>query len=322
MLLRVEGLRTHFPQDEGVLRAVDGVSFDVDRGEAVGLVGESGCGKTIVALSLLDLVPAPGRVEGGRVVFDGEDLPGMEGRRLREVRGGKIGFVFQEPGAALNPVFTVGHQIRETLETHLEWPRARAERETIQLLGEVGIPDPGQRAGAYPHELSGGMKQRAMIALAVCTRPSLLIADEPTTALDVTVQAEILELLGRLRDRYEMSLLLISHDLSVVAEAVDRLMVMYAGKIMEKGPVDAVLDDPEHPYTRALVSSVPRMGDGSDAPLRGVPGPAPDPLDLPEGCTFHPRCPIGDEGCTREFPPMRQLGEGRRAACYKVGDSP
>lgn len=321
MLLRVEDLRTEFRRDDGVLTAVDGVSFQMGRGEAAGLVGESGCGKTIVALSLLNLVPPPGRVVGGRVVFDGEDLLRVDRRRLEEVRGAEIGFVFQEPGAALDPVFTVGHQIRETLQTHLEWSRRRAEREAVALLEELGIPEPERRARAYPHELSGGMQQRVMIALAVCTRPRLLIADEPTSALDVTVQADILELLGRLRKRYDMSLLLISHDFPVVAEAVDRLMVMYAGKILEKGPVGDVLNDPAHPYTDALVSSVPRLGENSGEPLRGIPGPAPDPVDRPDGCPFHPRCPIGDEGCTREVPPMRTLGEDRRAACYKLEGS-
>jgi oligopeptide/dipeptide ABC transporter ATP-binding protein len=318
MLLSVETLATYFFLDEGVLKAVDDLSFTVEEQETVTLVGESGCGKTIVALSIMSLVPPPGRIVEGRVLFNGEDLLQVNPERLRQVRGSEIGLVFQEPGAALNPVFTIGHQIGEVLRLHRGMTKHEAESEAVRLLGDTGIPDPEKRFRAYPFELSGGMRQRAVIAIATCTRPKLLIADEPTTALDVTVQAEILDLLRYLQDRYRMAILMISHDLGVVAEIADRVLVMYTGKAMELASVRDIFHEPRHPYSQGLVGSVPRLGEGRGELRRGIPGGVPDLMRIPAGCTFHPRCPIGDASCRSEFPPLRRISDERLCACYKV----
>lgn len=320
MLLEVKDLASSFFLDERVLKAVDGISFHMDENETVGLVGESGCGKTIVALSLLNLMPPPGRIVRGQILLHGEDLLQIGEERLREIRGGDIGLVFQEPGAALNPVFTIGRQITETLHLHRGLGKNEAKAEAIRLLGEIGIPEPEKRFKAYPFELSGGMQQRAMIAIAISGRPKLLIADEPTTALDVTVQAEILELLRHLQEEHKMAILLITHDIGVVAQMAERILVMYTGKIMEMGPTNDLLKSPMHPYTQALLTSIPRLGTGREQPLTGIPGAVPDFLDLPSGCTFHPRCPIGDSACTSEFPPLRKITYGRQCACYKVDE--
>jgi oligopeptide/dipeptide ABC transporter ATP-binding protein len=319
MLLRVQDLTTHFFLDEGVLRAVDGVSFEIDEGETVALVGESGCGKTIVALSLLRLVQWPGRIIGGRVLLAGEELLGAPPERLRAARGGGIGLVFQEPGASLNPVFPVGAQLAEVLRLHRGLSRREAEREAVRLLGEVGIRNPEQRAKSYPFEFSGGMRQRVAIALAICGRPKLLVADEPTTALDVTVQREVLDLLAELQAKHRMAILIITHDIGVVADVADRVLVMYTGKIVEEAPTIALFRDPKSPYTRGLLESAPRLGVGRGEPLQGIPGAVPNLLDLPAGCTFHPRCPIGEAECTAVFPPIVEIGVGRRCACHKVG---
>jgi oligopeptide/dipeptide ABC transporter ATP-binding protein len=317
-LLAVEDLRTYFFLDEGVLKAVDGVSFAIEPGETVALVGESGCGKTIVALSLVDLVPPPGRIVGGRILFDGEDVLGMTPERKRRFRGRGIGLIFQEPGAALNPVIPVGAQIAEALREHEPQTRRQSEARAVRLLGEVGIPEPERRTRSYPFELSGGMRQRVGIAIATCGGPRLLVADEPTTALDVTVQAEILELLGRLQADTGMAILLITHDLAVVAETARRVLVMYTGKIVETAPTMALFKEPRHPYTCGLVEAVRALGEERDAPLRGIPGSVPDFRELPAGCTFHPRCPIGDEGCIADFPPLLEVEPGRFCACYKA----
>jgi len=318
MLLSVENLATYFFLDEGVLRAVDDVSFAVDEGETVALVGESGCGKTIVALSLINLVPPPGRIVRGSVVFLDEDVTQASPERLRQIRGRGIGMIFQEPGAALNPVRTVGDQISEVLRAHQTLTRHEAWHTAIRLLGDVGISDPERRAKAYPFELSGGMRQRAVIAIAMSVGPKLLIADEPTTALDVTVQAEILDLLRALQERHGMAMLLITHDLGVVAEMAKRVMVMYTGKIVEVAPTDALFDAPCHPYTKGLLASIQHLGAGRKEPLKGIPGSVPDFLSLPPGCTFHPRCSIADSSCTAEFPALRRVGSERQCACYKV----
>ena len=318
MLLTVRNLATFFFLDEGVLRAVDDVSFTIGERETVALVGESGCGKTIVALSLINLVPPPGRVVGGQVLLNDEDLLRIDAERLRQIRGSEIGFVFQEPGAALNPVLTIGSQISEVLREHKALSKHEAESEAVRLLGEVGIPNPEQRARAYAFELSGGMRQRAVIAIAMSTRPKLLVADEPTTALDVTVQAEILDLLRHLQAQYGLAMLLITHDLGVVAEMASRVMVMYSGKLVETAPTDALFESPQHPYTKGLVASIQRLGGGREDALQGIPGSVPDFLNLPAGCTFHPRCSIGDASCIAEFPPLRRVAIGRQCACYKV----
>ena len=318
MLLSVKNLTAYFFLDEGVLKAVDGVSFDVDEAKTVALVGESGCGKTIVALSLIKLVPSPGRIVEGSVLLNGEDLLQVGDERLRGIRGGQIGMIFQEPGAALNPVFPIGHQIGEVLRTHRGLGMHESEVEAVRLLGEMGIPEPERRAKAYPFEFSGGMQQRAVIAIAISGRPKLLIADEPTTALDVTVQAEILDLLLYLQEQYKMAILLITHDMGVVAETADSVMVMYTGKIIEIARTKELFGDPKHPYTQGLLKSVPRLGAGHEEPLTGIPGAVPDFLNLPSGCTFHPRCPIGDASCRTDFPPLEDIAYDRKCACYKV----
>ena len=316
-LLEVRDLAAHFFLDEGVLKAVDGVSFDVEAGETVALVGESGCGKTIVALSLLGVVPSPGRVVGGSMRFDGVDIARATPAALRRVRGAGIGIVFQEPGAALNPVHTVGRQIADMIQLHRGLTRREADAEAVRWLGEMGIPEPEKRVKAYPHQLSGGMRQRATIAVAVSARPRLLIADEPTTALDVTIQQEILELLARLQRDFKMSLLIITHDIGVVEQMARRVLVMYAGKLVEVGDAERVFRDPRHPYTQGLLRSVPRLGGGRKTPLVGIPGVVPDLLALPPGCSFLPRCPLGDPACAVAFPSLDPVG-GRLCACYKV----
>lgn len=318
MILNVQNLAAYFFLDEGELRAVDDVSFTINEQETVALVGESGCGKTIVALSLINLIPSPGRIVSGKILFRGEDLLQLDSDKLNKIRGGDIGMIFQEPGAALNPVFTVGYQISEVLQQHRELSRHEADAAAIRLLGSTGIPEPEKRFKSYPFELSGGMRQRAVIAIAMSTHPKLLIADEPTTALDVTVQAEILELLRHLQEQSKMSILLITHDLGVVAELANRVLVMYTGKIIEVSPTTALFQNPKHPYTKGLLNSVPRLGTGRKDSLRGIPGTVPDFLNLPSGCTFHPRCTIGDDSCKAEFPPLIKISSKHMCACYHV----
>ncbi len=318
MLLSVRDLRSAFFLDEGELWAVDGISFDVEAGETVGLVGESGCGKTIVALSILNLIPHPGRVVSGRVLFEGKDLLRLPPEEMRKVRGAGIGIVFQEAAAALNPVYRIGDQIADVIRLHRGLARRDARREAVQVLGAMGIPEPEKRARSYPFELSGGMKQRAMIAIAMAGRPKLLIADEPTTALDLTVQAEITDLLRHLQDEYLMAILLISHDLELVAEMADRMMVMYTGRLVETADTKELVGAPKHPYTQGLLGAIPVLGAGSDTPLEGIPGAVPDLLDLPSGCTFHPRCRLADEECTLEPPPLELVAYRHQCACYKV----
>jgi oligopeptide/dipeptide ABC transporter ATP-binding protein len=315
MLLSVRDLRVGFPFEQGEAWAVDGVSFDIAEGETVGLVGESGCGKSTVARSVLDLVPEPGRVAGGRILFEGRDVLTLEPRELRDVRGGRIGLVFQDPSASLNPVLRVGDQIAEVARLHLGLDRAASRAEAVRLLGDVGMPDPEKWTRAFPFELSGGMRQRAALALGISGRPRLLIADEPTAALDVTVQAVIADLFGEIQERRGMSLLFVSHDLALVAERADRIMVMYAGRIVEIGRATSVVSEPCHPYTRALLRAMPVLG--AEEPLEAIPGSVPGPLDRPPGCSFHPRCALGDQECTAERPALRTVGD-RLCACIKV----
>jgi oligopeptide/dipeptide ABC transporter ATP-binding protein len=318
MLLSVKDLCASFFLDEGELRVVDGVSFDIEAGQTLGVVGESGCGKTIVALALLDLIPSPGGVVGGEVLFEGRDLRAMAPNQLRRIRGAEIGLVFQEPAAALNPVYSIGRQLSEVLQYHRGLGRREAWREAVKALGDIGIPEPEARARSYPFQLSGGMKQRALIAIATAGRPKLLIADEPTTALDVTVQAEILELLAELQAEHEMAILLISHDLEMVSEMAEEVVVMYTGRVAEAGPTRALIDSPRHPYTQGLLGAIPKLGSGSDTPLVGIPGSVPDLLDLPSGCTFHPRCELADETCSVERPSLIPIGRDVRCACFKA----
>jgi oligopeptide/dipeptide ABC transporter ATP-binding protein len=314
-LLEVEDLVTEFRTAEGRVRAVDGVSFRVGAGETVALVGESGCGKSVTALSILRLVQAPaGRLASGRVLLDGVDLAALSEPEMRKVRGARIAMIFQEPMTSLNPVLTVGFQIAEAVQLHRSCSRDEAWREAVRMLDLVEIPDAASRAGAYPHQLSGGMRQRVMIAMALSCGPELLIADEPTTALDVTIQAQILELLDGLRARLGMALLLITHDLGVVAERADRVLVMYAGRVVEEGPVDAVFADPRHPYTRGLLKSVPRLG-RPRSKLDAIPGTVPRLTDLPSGCRFRPRCEEVEAACASLDPALESFGTDRRVAC-------
>jgi peptide/nickel transport system ATP-binding protein len=317
-VLRVEELRTEFRTDDGVVAAVDGVSLEVRAGETLALVGESGSGKSITALSILRLVPEPaGRIVAGHVWFRGRDLMTLPAAAMRRVRGREIAMVFQEPMTSLNPVFTCGDQIAETLVLHERLGRAAARARTIELLRQVGIPAPEQRVDEYPHQLSGGMRQRVMIAMALACRPALLIADEPTTALDVTIQAQILELLRRLQAELGMALLLITHDLGVVAGVADRVSVLYAGQVVESCDAAAVFRQGRHPYTAGLLASLPRLG-RHRAALRVIPGQVPDPADFPAGCRFHPRCPIAEVRCAASAPSLDPVGDRHLSRCWRA----
>ena len=320
VLLELRDLVTVFDTADGVARAVDGVSFSIDRGETLGVVGESGCGKSVTALSILRLVPEPpGRIESGSVLFQGVDLLHMSEPELRAIRGNEIAMIFQEPMTSLNPVFTVGFQVAEALRLHRGLGKREAESEAVRMLELVEIPDAESRARDFPHQLSGGMRQRVMIALALSCTPSLLIADEPTTALDVTIQAQILELLGELQQRLGMALLLITHDLGVVAERADRVMVMYAGRVVEQGPADSVLASPRHPYTRGLIASQPRLGATGER-LQPIAGMVPRLTELPSGCHFRTRCSLATDRCEREEPLLE--GGAHEVACFETSVPP
>jgi oligopeptide/dipeptide ABC transporter ATP-binding protein len=317
-LLEVENLRTWFRTPQGLLRAVDGVSFSIAPGETVGLVGESGCGKSVTALSLLRLVDPPGRIEPGtRIVFEGRDLMTLDEEEMRRIRGNRMAIVFQEPMTALNPVFTIGYQVAEVLRVHAGASRRAAWERAVEFLAMVGIPDPAERARSYPHQLSGGMRQRVLIAMALAMSPALLVADEPTTALDVTIQAQIVELLHELQARFGLSILLITHDMGLVAELCQRVLVMYAGRIVEEAPVRQLFASPAHPYSEALLAAIPRLGSGRSA-LGAIPGSVPSPLAWPAGCRFHPRCRYAWSRCSAEEPPLHSLGTGHRARCHLV----
>jgi peptide/nickel transport system ATP-binding protein len=317
-LLEVEDLSVRFDSDEGTVHAVDGVSFAIEPGEVLAMVGESGCGKSVTAMSLLRLLPASATVSGA-VRFEDRELLGTDIASLRRIRGREISFIFQEPMTSLNPVFTVGSQIGEVLRHHLGLKRAEARDRTIELLELVGIPAPARRVDEYPHQLSGGMRQRVMIAMAVACSPKILIADEPTTALDVTIQAGILDLMRELRQRLGTAILLITHDLGVVADVADRVMVMYAGRKVEEAPADELFGHPQHPYTIGLLRALPRSGRRSaDEPLQEIPGVVPSLSELPDHCTFAPRCPRADEGCER-VPPLDAVRPNHLVACFDPG---
>ena len=317
-LLEVRDLRTVFALEEGVVRAVDGVSFALERGRVLGLVGESGCGKTMTALSLMRLVPPPGRIVGGHVRLEGCDLLRLPEREMRAVRGAGLAMIFQEPMTSLNPVFTVGYQIAEAIRLHRRVGRRAAWARAVQLLDEVGIPEPERRARDYPHRLSGGMRQRVMIAIAISCEPRVLIADEPTTALDVTIQADILDLLRTLRERHGMAVVLITHDLGVVAEQADEVAIMYAGRIVEHASVLDIFERPLHPYTQALLRSMPGLGGERRARLEAIPGQVPDLLHLPSGCHFRDRCPKAIGRCAEEDPSLEEKAARHAAACIRV----
>ena len=315
-LLEVRDLRTEFHTEAGRFAAVDGVSFTIHRGETVGLVGESGSGKSVTSLSILRLIPSPpGRIAGGSILFEGRDLLRLSEAEMRRIRGNRIAMIFQEPMTSLNPVFTAGAQIAEALRWHRRLSRREAWERAVELLRLVGIPDPEARARQYPHQMSGGMRQRVMIAMAVACEPQLLIADEPTTALDVTVQAQILDLMKDLRRRLGTAILLITHDLGVVADMADRVLVMYAGRIVESAPVDDLFARPLHPYTEGLLKSMPQLHRRQDR-LHVIPGQVPNPARLPSGCRFHPRCPYVMDICRQREPALQPAGDGRWVACW------
>ncbi len=315
MLLSVNKLKTHFTTPDGVIRAVDDVSFKVDKGKVMGLVGESGCGKSMTALSLMRLVPPPGRIVSGEMFFDGHDLLKLNSEEIRKLRGNRMAMVFQDPMTSLNPVFSVGNQIAEILRVHKGLKRSEALDKAQSLLQRVGIPDPSRRIREYPHQLSGGMKQRVMIAMAIACEPSLIIADEPTTALDVTIQAQILRLLRELIESSNTALILISHDLGVIAEMADEVAIMYAGKIVEYATTRALFAEPLHPYTIGLLQSIPRGEEKKEKQLRTIQGSVPKLYELPAGCMFNPRCKYIVERCRREEPELIDSGGGHLVRC-------
>ena len=316
-LLQIRELHTQFVTKQGTVRAVDGLSLDLYEGEVVGLVGESGCGKTMTALSIMRLLPGNGRAVSGEISFEGSDLLQRSDEDMQHIRGRKIAMVFQEPMTALTPTMTIGRQISEAMEIHLGLSGQAARARAVELLGHVGIPSPQARFDDYIHQFSGGMRQRVMIAIAFSCQPRLLLADEPTTALDVTVQAQILDLIKNLAKEAGMTALFITHDMGIVAGSCDRVAVMYAGRMVEEGPVDDVLLNPRHPYTQGLLGSVPSLDNKPGERLSSISGLPPDLVSLPHGCKFWPRCPLADERCQQEEPALERYGESQ-AACWKV----
>ena len=315
-LLSVENLRTYFHMSSAVARSVDGVSFVVNAGETVGIVGESGCGKSVTALSILRLIQPPGRIEdGSRIMFEGKDLVTLDDAGMRQIRGNRISMIFQEPMSALNPVFTVGDQVAEVARVHGTGSRKDAWNRAVEMLTLTGIPSPAERAKQYPHQLSGGMRQRVLIAMALIMNPALVIADEPTTALDVTIQAQILELLVDLQKRLGTSILMITHDLGVIAETTSRVLVMYGGEIVEEAPVKVLFASAHHPYTEGLMNAMPQITDSRER-LNVIPGTVPPPTAWPSGCRFRDRCPYSWEKCEREHPPLYQIGDGHTSRCH------
>ncbi|MCJ7705563.1 MAG: ABC transporter ATP-binding protein [Desulfobacterales bacterium] len=323
ILLQVRDLKTYFYTDAGVVKAVDGVSYDLKGGETLGLVGESGCGKSVSALSILRLIAnPPGKIVGGEIFFEGKDLLKISEKEIRNIRGNHIAMIFQEPMTSLNPVLTIGLQIGEALELHRNMNKKEAREEILRLLRMVGIPDPERRIGDYPHQFSGGMRQRVMIAMALSCNPKLLIADEPTTAVDVTIQAQLLEVVKELTSRLGTAVMLITHNLGVVARYVNRMAVMYAGRIVEQGPAAEVYAHPRHPYTIGLLASVPRLDKPRKERLVPIDGQPPNLILLPPGCSFMPRCSYRMEICSKERPELRPAGDGHFTACWaNIGES-
>jgi peptide/nickel transport system ATP-binding protein len=318
-LLDVRGLKTHFFTDEGVVRAVDGVDLHIAKGETLGIVGESGCGKTVTALSIMKLIPMPpGRIVEGQMLYEGRDLVTLPPAQMRKVRGKEISMVFQEPMTSLNPVFTIGEQIAEAVRLHEGLGRRAAMDKTVDMLKLVHIPNPERRVKEYPHQLSGGMRQRVMIAMALSCNPKLLIADEPTTALDVTIQAQILDLLNELKSKIGMAVMLITHDMGVIAETAQRVMVMYAGKVVEEAPVKDLFKEPLHPYTQGLLRSIPRIDLAATKKqrLEAIPGVVPSLLEVPPGCRFAPRCQFVKPSYQEKEPPLKEVRPGHKVACW------
>lgn len=318
-ILEVKGLKTQFFTEDGIVRAVDGIDFNVKRGEVLGIVGESGCGKSVTSLSIMKLVGQPGKIIEGEIIFDNQDLVRLPESKMVKIRGNRISMIFQQPTSCLNPVFRVGEQLAEVLYIHQDLGKEAGERRAIELLSMVGIPEPESRIKAFPHELSGGMAQRVMIAMALACVPELLVADEPTTALDVTIQAQILDLMRNLRSKMDTSIILITHDLGVVAEMCDRVNVMYAGRIVEKAMVRELYAEPKHPYTQALIGATPVLGH-ADRELLAIPGSVPNLVDLPPGCKFAPRCIPRVENnleiCTEQEPELKTVAPGHKVRCW------
>jgi len=318
-ILEVKGLKTQFFTESGIVRAVDGIDIHVKRGEVLGIVGESGCGKSVTSLSIMRLVGQPGKIVEGQIIFDNEDLLKLPESRMVKIRGNRISMIFQQPQSCLNPVFKVGDQLSEVLFIHQDLGKEAGQKRAVELLSMVGIPEPESRVNAFPHEMSGGMAQRVMIAMALACVPELLIADEPTTALDVTIQAQILDLMRNLRSKMETSIILITHDLGVVAEMCDRVSVMYAGRIVEEAPIVELFDSPKHPYTVALIGSTPVLGQ-AEKDLVTIPGSVPNLIDLPDGCKFAPRCLPRVENelgiCTEEEPEIKAIAPNRKVRCW------
>lgn len=320
-LVDIRNLRTHFYTEDGVVPAVDGVSLYIKRGETLGVVGESGCGKSVTSLSVMRLIPnPPGKIVEGEIVFEGQDLLKLSEPQMRKIRGNDISMIFQEPMTSLNPVYTIGDQISEAIQLHQGLNYKEATAKAVEMLRLVGIPLPDRRVKEYPHQLSGGMRQRVMIAMALSCNPKLLIADEPTTALDVTIQAQILELMKKLKKELGMAIMLITHDLGVVAEMAERVVVMYGGKVVEEGDVVAIFKTPLHPYTEGLLRSIPRLDTDTESKLHVIEGVVPNPLHLPVGCRFHPRCPYVIDKCKEAQPPLEQVAPGRLVACYLAAE--
>jgi len=319
-LLSVRGLKTHFYTEDGVVPAVDGISFDLERGGTLGIVGESGCGKSVTSLSIMGLIPSPpGKIVEGEIIFEGRNLVNMDEAEMRNIRGNEISMIFQEPMTSLNPVFTIGNQIMEAIMLHQKLDKAAARKKAIEMLSLVGIPSPEKRVDEYPHQLSGGMRQRVMIAMALSCNPKLLIADEPTTALDVTIQAQILDLMRDLQHELGTAIIMITHDLGVIAELVEEVVVMYTGVIVESGDTETIFKNPQHPYTQGLLASIPRLDSDVDR-LQAIPGTVPTPGNFPKGCGFHPRCPYAKDICVAKRPPAFEVGSGHHAACWKLVD--
>jgi peptide/nickel transport system ATP-binding protein len=317
-LLEIRGLQTEFATDDGVVRAVDGVDLAIERGETLGLVGESGCGKTVTAMSVLKLIPMPpGRITGGQILWRGRDLVPLRSHDMQEIRSKEIAIIFQEPMTSLNPVYTVGDQISEVIRQHEGLSRRAALERAVDMLRLVHIPNPERRVRDYPHQFSGGMRQRVVIAMALSCNPALLIADEPTTALDVTIQAQILELLAEIKSRLGMAIILITHAMGVVAETAQRVAVMYAGKVVEEAPVEQLFAQPSHPYTQGLIRSIPRIDLAAmrKQRLESIAGSVPNPLDPLTGCRFAPRCPFARAICLEAIPPLREIAPGHKVAC-------
>ena len=317
ILLEVKNLKTYFYTEDGIARAVDGMDFIIRKGETLGMIGESGCGKSVSALSIMQLVASPpGKIIEGEIWFEGEDLLKKSPSEIKKIRGNDISMIFQEPMTSLNPVFTIGNQIMEPIILHQKLDKKKALKKAIEMLDLVGISSPEKQIDNYPHQLSGGMRQRAMIAMALSCEPKLLIADEPTTALDVTIQAQILELLKKIREKIGMAVMMITHDLAVIAEVSDDVLVAYAGKALEYADVKTIFKDPRHPYTQALYDSIPRLTDTKKRRLEVIPGMVPNPLEFPSGCRFHPRCKFAKSICKKEEPQIKEVSNTHNVRCF------